>query len=682
LPKINWQTWLLFFNVRGQLRGVNLDANENPQVSQDKLFSYKIDYHEDGRYFDGSISKQTWLAKTPPSVAGGLRSYLYTYDIANRLTNAQYSGVGNENYSVSQSYDVNGNIQNLQRNSKTGANTWGLVDNLTYGYLNTGNKLQKVDDAVTGNAIASDFRDVSGNDYAYSVDGKLTKDGNKNITNIRYNYLDLVSTIKFANGDSVSYSYSSTGSRIQRKVTKAGQPDSYTIYDGSMVYTYAGASPTLASFGISEIQNSEGRYVNGKLEYGYTDHVGNLRLSYKDSLGVAFVTQSQSYDPWSNVNFGSEYYLSVNQGDRYLVSGKETDNLTGNILLDWRDYDSVTGRMNSFDPANQSMSMSGYAYCGNNPVMRIDPDGRFAFVPFLVGALVSGHIGGVISGIGGGSYGKGFVTGFLSGAAGYFAPIGFLPGMAYGAGTGGVIGGINAAMNGGNIWKGALTGAIAGGAIGGISGGIGALQKGGDFWTGYREPQMFGVNEADAILKGSQEGPAVSRSDYRKFVNKQFPNESKIMKSVDRVRLPKGAAKNPNGSFKTPTGDALGITHPSTWQGGRSARVFISDAAFQSEARLFLTVGHEYTHAQHILDGLDVAFTNNDINRISPEDFNTYDWSGMTEHSAYQWTVDAAYKNGWNSLGKSYADVMFEKEYGYDLKTTLFNSRVNTIFRR
>jgi hypothetical protein len=40
----------------------------------------------------------------------------------------------------------------------------------------------------------------------------------------------------------------------------------------------------LAGFGISEIQNGEGRYVAGKLEYGYTDHIGNLRLSYKDSL--------------------------------------------------------------------------------------------------------------------------------------------------------------------------------------------------------------------------------------------------------------------------------------------------------------------------------------------------------------------------------------------------------------
>jgi RHS repeat-associated protein len=650
LPKINWQTWLLFFNIRSQLRGVNLDANENPQVSQDKLFSYKIDHHEDGRYFDGSISKQTWLSKTPPSVAGGLRSYLYTYDKANRLTNAQYSGVGNENYSVSQSYDANGNIQNLQRNSKTGTNTWGLVDNLTYGYLNTGNKLQKVDDAVTGNISANDFRDVSGNDYAYSVDGKLTKDGNKNIVNIRYNYLDLVSSIKFSSGDSVAYWYSSTGSRIQRKVTKAGQPDSYTIYDGSMVYTYAGASPTLASFGIAEIQNGEGRYVNGKLEYGYTDHVGNLRLSYKDSLGVAVVTQSQSYDPWSNVNFGSEYYLSVNQGDRYLVSGKETDNLTGNILLDWRDYDSVTGRMNSFDPANQSMSISGYAYCGNNPVMRVDPDGRFAFVPFLIGALVSGHIGGVISGFAGGSYGKGFVTGFLSGAAGYFAPIGFLPGLAYGAGTGGAIGGINAAMDGGNIWKGALTGAVIGGVTGGISGGIGALGKGGNFWTGYREPHnlLLSGSGGDLYTGGSFKKDELPYTDetLKSFKNANF-KDVKGVSNLTKNYMPKGY-KNDGQYFVKPDGSqALAVTVPRVWQGGNTASIFFAKASFYSPETMFLVMGHELGHVQHTVAG----FINNEI------------YTDKEQHiPIYRWTQDAALTNKWNRFL-----INFQRAYSYEL---------------
>ncbi len=373
------------YNVRGQLRGVNLDASGNPQVATEKLFSYKLDYHENGKIFDGSIAKHTWIAKNTPQS----RSYDYTYDGSNKLINAQFTGVGNENYSVTTDYDANGNLLHLKRYSKTGSNTYDLVDNLTYSYLGTGNKLQKVDDAITGNVGANDFRDVSGVDYAYTPDGKITKDNNKGIYNIKYNFLDLVSKVTFNDSTKVEYFYTSTGERRQRKVTKNGVT-SYTLYDGEIVYTFTGVNTSLDDFKVSEVQNQEGRFTNGKLEYAYTDHIGNLRLSYKDSLGVAFITQSQSYDPWSNVNAGSEYQLSPNQIDRYFVSGRETDNITGNILLDWRHYDSVIGRMNSYDPEDPYENISAFAYALNTPTSHIDPDGR---LPILI-PIIAGAIGG------------------------------------------------------------------------------------------------------------------------------------------------------------------------------------------------------------------------------------------------------------------------------------------------
>lgn len=583
-----------FYNVRSQLRGVNLDANGNPQVSQDKLFSYKLDYYEDNRYFNNSISKYSWKSQNSPQI----RSYTYTYDRSNKLQNAQYIGVGTENYSVSTDYDVNGNLQHLQRYSKTGTNTYGLVDNLTYSYIGTGNKLQKVDDAVTGNALANDFRDVAGNDYTYSMDGKMTKDGNKGISSIRYNYLDLVSSIKFTNSDSVSYWYSSTGSRIQRKVVRAGQQDSYTIYDGEMVYSFTGASPSLAGFGIAEIQNGEGRYVSDKLEYGYTDHVGNLRLSYKDSLGVAFITQSQSYDPWSNVNAGSEYQLAGIQGDKYLVCGKEGDNLSGNTLLDWRDYDSVTGRMNSYDPADQSMSISGFAYCGNNPVMQVDPDGRFAFMPFLMTALFTGHISGMISQSNGGSYGKGFITGALGGAAGYFAPIGFLPGLGYGAGTGALVGGINSSMNGGNFWDGALSGGITGGLLGGVSGGIGALSKKANFWTGYRESHALKYTGGSVNGKKAPYTDETLNNAVGKFKDVRPNGLSGVYRSEKWTPYKwtvneKGALV---GKIKEEIVEAVAVTVPRTWAGGNTYNISIGPLGFESLETLYATIAHEYGH--------------------------------------------------------------------------------------
>jgi RHS repeat-associated protein len=439
---------------------------------------------------------------------------LYSYDRSNRLTNAQFSGVGNENYSVSNSYDANGNILTLQRYSKTGANTFGLVDNLTYSYLSNGNKLQKVDDAVSGNIGANDFRDISGNDYAFSVDGKLTKDGNKSITNIDYNYLDLVSKVTFADGTKVETFYTSTGERRQRRVTKNGIT-SYTLYDGEIVYTFTGVNTSLNDFKVSEIQNPEGRFVGGKLEYGYTDHIGNLRLSYKDSLGVAFITQSQSYDPWSNINAGSEYQLSGIQGDRYLVSGKENDSVTGNTLLDWRDYDSVTGRMNSFDPDGSEggqISLSPFAYSWNNPVSLNDPDGRCPMcIGFMIGIFTSA-IGNMASGKMPSNIGQFLLPGvqgaigggIASAIGGAFAGMGSFAGKGLlQAGTHALSGGLQSAAWGGNFWQGAASSGISSGFAsgadalglcgvgqllgGGLSGGLSSELFGGSFWDGARD---------------------------------------------------------------------------------------------------------------------------------------------------------------------------------------------------
>ena len=62
----------------------------------------------------------------------------------------------------------------------------------------------------------------------------------------------------------------------------------------------------------------------------------------------------------------------------YKYNGKELDRIHG---LDWYDYgarfyDAATGRWPTMDPlAEKKPEMSPYAFCGNNPVSRIDPNG-------------------------------------------------------------------------------------------------------------------------------------------------------------------------------------------------------------------------------------------------------------------------------------------------------------------
>ena len=378
------------YNIRGQMRGINLDASGNTQVSQDKLFSYKIDYHEDGKLFDGSISKFSWKSQSSSQV----RSYTYSYDKNNRIIGSSYVGASGENFSIPRiSYDANGNIGFMSRMGKSGATTV-KIDSLDYQYISNGNKLKSVTD-YSPNAQSDGFKNGtnSGDDYDYYPDGKLKKDLNRNISKIEYNYLDLVSKVKFVNNDSIQYFYSSYGEKRQTKRTIGGVI-SYTLYDGEMIYTFKGVNTSLNDFKISEIQNQEGRFVNGKLEYAYTDHLGNLRLSYKDSLGTAFAVQSNAYDAWGFEIKSLRYNLNNSYSDRYTIQSKEDLALDG--LEDWSDYgwrieDRALGRWLTPDPEDQFENVSTFANCLNNKNTYIDPDGRI--LPILI-PIVAGLVGG------------------------------------------------------------------------------------------------------------------------------------------------------------------------------------------------------------------------------------------------------------------------------------------------
>ena len=89
-------------------------------------------------------------------------------------------------------YDGNGNILGLQRYGRTGASTYGLIDNLVYTY--SGNKLSTVKDTGSA-AYSSDFRFSNGtnNTYAFSYDaaGRMTADASKGISSITWNVLGL-----------------------------------------------------------------------------------------------------------------------------------------------------------------------------------------------------------------------------------------------------------------------------------------------------------------------------------------------------------------------------------------------------------------------------------------------------------------------------------------------------------
>lgn len=352
-----------FWHIRGGLKGINTDASGN---LTNTLFSYRLDYENDGVLYDGNIRKQSWKS----SIDNVQRDYTHSYDVASRLKSSAYtSNKTDENYSLTGvTYDDNGNITKLGRKGATNVNytNFGLVDSLNYTYPSYSNKLTKIQDLTSGNTDLGDFRDGTNtdDDYDYWLDGSLKKDKNKKIASITYNYLKLPEVITFDDTKTITTEYDAEGTKL-KKIVSDGETTDYEeddIYVNGVLY---------------QTSHDEGRIVNGVYEYNITDHLGNLRLAFRDSLGIAVPTQSIFYDSFGLSMKGMQITRSPLNFNNFQYGTKEIDLVTGYNDFGARMYGAAEGRWFTQDKMREKWNMySPFSFSLNNPLRYTDPDGN------------------------------------------------------------------------------------------------------------------------------------------------------------------------------------------------------------------------------------------------------------------------------------------------------------------
>ena len=337
------------------------------------LFNQTLNYQETERgnipCYNGNISSMTW--QTAQNGTDNVKGYRFTYDDLSQLKNAIY-GEGTD-LSINQnrfneqvtSYDKMGNILNLLRCGQTSQTDYSLIDNLNLTY--NGNQLQSVYDNVTNSIFGNgmEFKNNSNQtvEYKYDKNGNLTKDLNKNITDIQYNFLNLPSRVVFVDGNSIEYLYDGKGTKVRTVHHINGKTD-ITDYCGNAIYENGELKMLLNEAGYYNAQER-------KLYFYLKDHQGNVRV-VADKYGN--VKETNDYYP-----FGGLMSSSSAEGHPYKYNGKELDRKGG---LDWydygaRQYDATIGRWHAVDPlCEKYYSISPYVYCANNPVKYIDPDGR------------------------------------------------------------------------------------------------------------------------------------------------------------------------------------------------------------------------------------------------------------------------------------------------------------------
>ena len=344
------------YNVRGWLTGIS-----GSKFTQNLYYNTGTGTAK----YNGSISSMTWKAGNESTIRG----YKFTYDGLSRLMNATYGETAGINTNTNRfsenvtAYDKNGNIKTLQRYGQTAASSYGLIDNLTFTL--GGNLLSRVDDAAAASAYNGGFEFKDGvkqaNEYTYDSNGNLTKDLNKGISNISYNCLNLPSAVTFSDGSTIVYTYAGDGAKL-KTVHKIGGTTTTTDYCGNVVYEN----------GVQKLLLTEEGYVtlsDGKYHYYLKDHQGNNRVVINQS---GTVEEANHYYPFGGV------FASTGNTQPYKYNGKELDAKKG---LNWYDYgvrmyDAALGRFATVDPSAENyFNTSLYAYCGNNPISRIDPTG-------------------------------------------------------------------------------------------------------------------------------------------------------------------------------------------------------------------------------------------------------------------------------------------------------------------
>ena len=240
---------------------------------------------------------------------------------------------------------------------------------------------------------------------------------------IRYNLLNLPDTVQFRNGSAIVNYYTADGKRTGSKyltpqttvVIPAGQTFGSTSGTAAMSshvtarrgsLEYAGAD--FESDTLIRIHNGDGYLDCSEQDFRYfvRDYQGNIRTVYgsavakltpveppfsltirgaiggdKPPIRPKPIEHTVTYQRMQYYPFGLPYEAHYQPEEQpYKYGGKEFIELHGYDSYDFdaRMYYPALCRFMTMDPlCEKYYSISPYAYCNNNPVKYVDPDGKF-----------------------------------------------------------------------------------------------------------------------------------------------------------------------------------------------------------------------------------------------------------------------------------------------------------------
>jgi RHS repeat-associated protein len=247
---------------------------------------------------------------------------------------------------------------------------------LSYEYDEVGNRKKK---SIIKNGVTSEINyeyngsnqlmKVGSQNYQYDTNGNLIFDGNESFIFNDFNQLE---EIKDVNGSTiVRFTYDEEGKRISKK-TSEGTILYY--YDRDRVlYETDSENKVLREYTYDDKGHPLTLTKNGNTYYYLFNYRGDV-IALTDLNGN--VVASYSYDAWGNILTQSGSMATENP---YRYAGYRYDENTKLYYLMARYYNPDKGVFLTHDPVrgelDNPITLNGYNYANNNPVMNIDPSG-------------------------------------------------------------------------------------------------------------------------------------------------------------------------------------------------------------------------------------------------------------------------------------------------------------------
>jgi len=322
----------------------------------------------------------------------------YTYDSLNRLIREDNKYCGT---TFVFSYDQNGNI----------------TERCEYPYtLKRGEELEELECThYTYDYEGDKLKAYNNETFAYNALGNPTMYRGKAVS---WLYGKLL-----ANYNGVNFAYNGAGQRVSK---------------GSITYTYDSDGKLIKqSNGLDFFYDTTGiagLVKDGEYFFYRKDAQGNVIAIINGDDGLI---ARYEYDAWGNNVVTDKDGNPVTSGigvlNPFRYRSYYYDTETELYYLQTRYYDPELGRFISQDSIEYAApetinGLNLYAYCGNNPVMYVDPAGTSFLIALLVGALIAGLMSGTVNAVAAayngesvrssvGAFFGGFITGAVLGAA-------------------------------------------------------------------------------------------------------------------------------------------------------------------------------------------------------------------------------------------------------------------------